>query len=93
MISQEQINYVAGFILSGIGYFSKYLHSKLNEALQVAYDARNKVNQLERDLNYQATDLKEIKIELRTLGDSINRLNTTCSTLTVLLQEAKEGKP
>ncbi|MDV6237513.1 hypothetical protein CH379_017920 [Leptospira ellisii] len=93
MISQDQINYIAGFIISGIGYFLKHLHSKLNEALQVSYEARNKVNQLERDLNYQATDLKEIKIELRTLGDSINRLNTTCSTLTVLLQDAKDANP
>ncbi|MDO6395757.1 hypothetical protein Q4554_16905 [Leptospira santarosai] len=92
MISQEQINYVAGIVISGIGYFVKHVHSRLNEALQVAYEARNKINQLERDLSYQANDLKEIKIELRTLGDSINRLNTTCSTLAVLLQESKEER-
>ncbi|EMO12480.1 hypothetical protein [Leptospira santarosai] len=91
-MAQEQINIIFGIVTSIIGYFIRDLIRRLNVSESIAYEARNKANQLERDLQYRSDDLIELRRKLESFESMLNELNKNYATIAAILQEMRENQ-
>ncbi|EMO20709.1 hypothetical protein LEP1GSC161_0096 [Leptospira santarosai str. CBC1416] len=91
-MTQEQINIIFGIVTSIIGYFIRDLIRRLNVSESIAYEARNKANQLERDLQYRSDDLIELRRKLESFESMLNELNKNYATIAAILQEMRENQ-